>query len=208
MIKKPSLLPIDEIEIFGSSALVAGVDEVGRGALFGPVFASAVILPQSAFPKLRDLGVKDSKQLSEKRRTELAQQIQAMAQGWQVGYATSAEIDKINIFQASLLAMQRAVRRLQPQPTVCLIDGRFPLPDLVIPQYTFIKGDQRSLSIAAASIVAKVWRDQLIVRLANKYPEYDLRANKGYGTQKHRLAIAQYGCSPQHRLSFAPCKPI
>lgn len=193
-------------ELSGVEKLVAGVDEVGRGALFGPVVAAAVIISASALPQLSEVGVKDSKQLSAKQRRDLAQQIQEVALSWNIGFATAQEIDRINILQASLLAMRRAVVKLNPQPAICLVDGRFALPDLPIPQKTLVKGDERSLVIAAASIVAKVWRDELLVRFAQKYPEYDLAANKGYGTERHRLALRQYGSSPQHRMSFSPCR--
>ena len=193
-------------ELSAKGALVAGVDEVGRGALFGPVVAAAVVLPISALPQLADIGVKDSKQLSAKRRSELTQQIQRVAKAWQVSYATVEEIDRINILQASLLAMKRAVVRLRVQPVICLVDGKQPLRDLPIPQKNLVKGDRRSLAIAAASIIAKVWRDELIVRFAAKYPDYDLAANKGYGTKRHQLALRQHGPSPQHRMSFRPCR--
>ncbi|MDY7013673.1 MAG: ribonuclease HII [Cyanobacteriota bacterium] len=185
---------------------VAGVDEVGRGALFGPVVAAAVLLPPSAWEKLAIAGVKDSKQLSAKKREVLAQTIKTVAVDARIGLATVAEIDRMNILQASLLAMKRAVLKLEPQPERCLIDGRFALPDLPIPQETLVGGDRNSLAIAAASIVAKVWRDDLIVRLARKYPDYDLAANKGYGTKRHCSALQQHGPSPQHRLSFRPCR--
>ncbi|NES18560.1 MAG: ribonuclease HII [Symploca sp. SIO3E6] len=189
-----------------SEQLVAGVDEVGRGALFGPVVAAAVILPASALPQLALAGVKDSKQLSASRRLKLAQEIQRQAIDWKIGYATREEIDQINILQASLLAMKRAVLKLQVKPDLCLVDGKQSLKELPVPQQSMIKGDQRSLEIAAASVVAKVWRDDLVMRLAIKYPNYDLAANKGYGTQRHRLALQQQGPSPQHRLSFRPCR--
>lgn len=185
---------------------VAGVDEVGRGALFGPVVAAAVILPLSAWEELAIAGVKDSKQLSAKKRAELSQTIRATAIDTRIGFATAREIDRINIFHASLLAMKRAVLKLEPQPDLCLVDGRFALPDLGVPQKNIVGGDREFLVIAAASIVAKVWRDELTLRFAQKYPDYDLAANKGYGTQRHRLALQQHGPSPQHRLSFRPCR--
>jgi ribonuclease HII len=185
---------------------IAGVDEVGRGALFGPVVAAAVIIPMPALSQLALAGVKDSKQLSRLRRLKLAQEIQRLAIDWKIGYATSDEIDEINILQASLLAMKRAILKLKVQPDLCLIDGKQSLPNLSLPQQTMVKGDERSLEIAAASVVAKVWRDDLIVRLASRYPNYDLVANKGYGTQRHRLALQQYGPSRLHRKSFSPCK--
>ena len=193
-------------DIAGEPRLVAGVDEVGRGALFGPVVAAAVILPVFALPQLALAGVKDSKQLSPVRRLKLSKEIQGLALDWRIGYATAQEIDQINILQASLLAMKRAVLKLKVQPDICLVDGRQPLPNLPLPQQTMIKGDERSLEIAAASVVAKVWRDDLVIRLAIKYSNYDLVTNKGYGTERHRLALQQYGPSRLHRMSFSPCR--
>lgn len=185
---------------------VAGVDEVGRGALFGPVVAAAVILPSDAIALLKQLGVTDSKQLSANQRQALARKIQAVAVDCKIGIASVGEIDRLNILQASLLAMRRAISRLHPQPYLCLIDGNQRVSELKIPQKTIVQGDRHSLAIAAASIVAKVWRDQLIVRLACKYPGYDLASNKGYGTAKHRQALQQLGASRQHRQSFSPCR--
>lgn len=187
------------------SVLIAGVDEVGRGALFGPVVAAAVILPPSV-PELVAAQIRDSKQLSSYRRLKLAEKICAVALDWKIGFASTAEIDRINILQATLLAMKRAVLKLKVQPGLCLVDGNQPLKDLPMLQQTLVKGDERSLSIASASIVAKVWRDALVVRLASKYPMYDLVANKGYGTERHRQALQQYGPSPLHRMSFRPCQ--
>ncbi|MBD2293784.1 ribonuclease HII [Anabaena sphaerica FACHB-251] len=186
--------------------LVAGVDEVGRGALFGPVVAAAVILPTQALPILMAAKIKDSKKLSSSRRTQLAQQIDGLALDWKIGYASTAEIDKLNILQATLLAMKRAVLKLKVQPTLCLVDGNQMVKDLLIPQQTIVKGDERSLNIASASIMAKVWRDDLVLRLASKYPMYELERNKGYGSQRHLLALQKYGPSPLHRLSFRPCQ--
>ncbi|MFM2063837.1 MAG: hypothetical protein RLZZ507_3508 [Cyanobacteriota bacterium] len=186
--------------------LVAGVDEVGRGALFGPVVAAAVILPTEALPKLMAAKINDSKKLSSSRRILLAEQISELALDWRVGYASTAEIDKLNILQATLLAMKRAVLKLKVQPTLCLVDGNQMVKDLLIPQQTVVKGDERSLNIAAASIIAKVWRDDLVLRLASKYPMYELERNKGYGSQRHLLALQKYGPSPLHRLSFRPCQ--
>ena len=182
--------------------LVAGVDEVGRGALFGPVVAAAVMLPLSQLPQLQDIGVRDSKQLSPKKRQELIEPIKAIATGYHISYSTVEEIDQINILQASLLAMRRAVLALNPAPEVCLVDGKFTIPDLYLTQKTIIQGDRQSLVIAAASILAKVWRDNLIIDLAQQYPEYDLAANKGYPTKKHRLALETHGISTHHRRSF------
>jgi ribonuclease HII len=186
---------------------IAGVDEVGRGALFGPVAAAAVILPRSALEPLMLAGVRDSKQLSHKRRQDLALQIQAVAIDARIGYATAQEIDEINILQASLQAMKRAILKLKINPHLCMVDGKTVIPDLAIPQQNLVGGDRQSLTIAAASIVAKVWRDEWVMRWASKYPQYDLAANKGYGTQRHRLALQQHGPSPQHRRSFRPCQP-
>ncbi|MEA5570226.1 ribonuclease HII [Calothrix sp. UHCC 0171] len=186
--------------------LIAGVDEVGRGALFGPVVAAAVILPQSAFSELITAGINDSKKLSPLRRSILAHQIGAIACDWRIGFASVAEIDQINILQASLLAMKRAVLKLSVQPTLCLIDGNYRVNGLLMSQQTIIKGDSLSLAIAAASIIAKVWRDDLICRLAINYPQYDLARNKGYGSQRHLAAIQEYGVTRLHRKSFSPCQ--
>ncbi len=199
-------LELDSALSAGYSILIAGVDEVGRGALFGPVVAAAVILPPSALPELVAAQIRDSKQLSGYRRQRLAEKICAVALDWKIGFASTAEIDRINILQASLLAMKRAVLKLKVQPELCLVDGNQPLKELPVPQQTLVRGDERSLVIASASIVAKVWRDALVVRLASKYPMYDLVTNKGYGTERHRQALQQYGPSPLHRMSFRPCQ--
>jgi len=193
-------------EFSDDQILAAGVDEVGRGALFGPVVAATVVSPLSDLPKLIAIGVQDSKKLSAKRREELVKLIQEIVIDWQISYANVAEIDHLNILQASLLAMKRSVLQLSAIPDICLVDGKFPIPGLSVAQKTVIKGDERSPLIAAASILAKVWRDQLIVNMAIEYPEYDLAANKGYPTQKHRLALQQYGPSPEHRCSFKGVK--
>jgi ribonuclease HII len=186
--------------------LIAGVDEVGRGSLFGSVVAAAVVLPYKAIPQLIELGVQDSKQLSPKKRTELIEPIKSIVTDWHISEATVAEIDSLNILQASLLAMKRAVLTLKTPPDICLVDGKFFLPNVTIAQQTIIQGDQKSSAIAAASILAKVWRDNLIVSLAEQYPQYDLINNKGYPTLKHRAALQIYGASPEHRKSFAPCR--
>ena len=180
----------------------AGVDEVGRGALFGPVVAGAVILTVKTTAALAELGVTDSKRLTPARRKALVKPIQQQAQAYAIGWASAREIDRLNILQASLLAMKRAVNRLSIVPELCLIDGNQAVPQLGIPQQTVVKGDQTCIEIAAASILAKVWRDTLIVRLDQRYPGYDLASNKGYGSPKHRAAIAKLGRSPQHRQSF------
>ncbi len=200
-----SPLPLFSLTISPSStppSIIAGVDEVGRGAWFGPVVAAACILPDDVLEELKALGVRDSKQLSASKRSQLAVKIQAVAIDCQIGVASVREIDRINILQASLLAMKRAILKLKTTPELCLIDGNQRIPNFNLPQQTIIKGDQQSLAIAAASIVAKVWRDELIIRMAVKYPDYDLTNNKGYGTAKHRLGLARCGRSPFHRTSF------
>ncbi|MBD0336921.1 MAG: ribonuclease HII [Cyanobacteria bacterium Co-bin13] len=185
---------------------IAGVDEVGRGALFGPVVAAAVILSDASACELISLGVRDSKQLSPVRRQVIAVAIRQLAADCRIGLASVREIDRLNILQASLLAMKRAILQLAPAPTLCLIDGNQRVPNLPMSQQTIVKGDQQNCAIAAASILAKVWRDTLITRLDGRYPGYDLAANKGYGSLKHRQALAMLGPSPQHRLSFRTCQ--
>ena len=196
------------VELIGERGLVAGVDEVGRGALFGPVVAAAVVLSVADLPRLVEIGVKDSKQLSAKKRSQSIVPIQNIVASWSFGYATVQEIDRLNILQASLLAMQRAIIKLKVTPDLCLVDGDRLLPNLPLPQKNLIKGDRFSFAIAAASIIAKVWRDELIVRLARSYPDYDLAANKGYGTKKHLSALQKYGPSKMHRISFRPCQVV
>jgi ribonuclease HII len=186
---------------------VAGVDEVGRGALFGEVVAAAVILPNrlDCYELLVAEGVKDSKQLNPTQRDRLDLLIRQVAIDCQIGAASVAEITELNILQASLLAMERAIAKLQSKPNHCLVDGnrqiKFKIID-PIAQTTVVSGDQKSLSIAAASIVAKVWRDRYVVELDQKYPGYDLANNKGYATAKHRQAIKELGFSDLHRHSF------
>lgn len=197
-----SLLP----PLTPDNILLGGVDEVGRGALFGPVVAAAVVLPLSNLPQLTEIGVKDSKKLSAKGRQELVRPIKAIVSSWCIAQATVAEIDRVNILQASLLAMKRAVLGLKVLPAVCLVDGNFKIRELPIAQQAIVKGDNRSCAIASASILAKVWRDDLIVGLAEDYPNYNLASNKGYPTKQHILALKQYGSSSQHRQSFRPCR--
>lgn len=206
----PKNLPLFNLDdyITDSEALVAGVDEVGRGCLFGQVVASAVILPVKSINQLTEIGVKDSKKLTEKKRADLVSQIKDIVLDWQVAEVDNKIIDQINIFQASLLAMSQAINQLKYTPILCLIDGKFPLPNLEYPQLNLVKGDLRSSVIAGASILAKVWRDQKIVEYAEKFPEYDLANNKGYPTKKHLEAIKKYGVTPFHRLSFTPCNLV
>lgn len=200
------VLKVPSLDLPSTPARVAGVDEVGRGAWFGPVVAAAVLVTPEQAAQLRDRGVRDSKQLSAKRRSHYIPEIHAIATAVTIGYATPREIDRHNILQASLTAMARAVHRLTPTPHHCYVDGTFTIPGLTLPQTAIVKGDQQEIAIAAASIIAKVWRDQLIERLARRYPQYDLANNKGYGTAKHRLALAEHGVSPLHRRSFKPCQ--
>jgi ribonuclease HII len=189
-----------------SEDLIAGIDEVGRGALFGVVVAAAVILPKSIIAECQEWGIKDSKKLSARRREQLVPQIQQVAIAYRIGVATVAEIDELNILQAALVAMQRAIEGLEVLPELCLVDGNRAIPKLELPQQTLVKGEDRAMSIAAASILAKVWRDRAIAELATIYPQYDLTQNKGYGTAKHLAAIAKYGITPEHRQSFSPCQ--
>lgn len=191
-----------------STLKVAGVDEVGRGALFGPVVAAAVVLTPDAANRLVQLGVTDSKRLSPAQRESLVEPIRHSALAYAIGLSSVQEIDQLNILQASLLAMKRSVHRLSLRPDHCLVDGNQPIPHLDISQETVVKGDQSQTAIAAASILAKVWRDTLIVRLDKRYPGYDLASNKGYGSVRHRAAIAHLGQTAQHRKSFRVAKQL
>jgi len=193
-------------EFTDKNTSIAGVDEVGRGALFGSVVAAAVVLPLAKLPDLIALGVKDSKKLSPRKRQELIRPIQNLVSAWHISSVSVAEIDRLNILQASLLAMNRCVSTLSVTPDICLVDGNKLIPNLDLRQKTVVKGDLRSPVIAAASILAKVWRDERISAFAEQYPYYDLAQNKGYPTVKHRLAIQKYGITPEHRRSFKPCQ--
>ncbi|WP_283388739.1 ribonuclease HII [Barnesiella viscericola] len=181
-----------------SGVVEAGCDEAGRGCLAGAVYAAAVILP----PDFRNELLNDSKQLSEKQRYALRPLIEEAALAWAVGVVTPQEIDRINILNASFLAMHRAIEQLTVTPQHLLIDGnRFkPYPDIA--HTCVVKGDGKYEAIAAASILAKTYRDDYMNELHEKYPMYDWKSNKGYPTKAHRAAIAQYGPSPYHRLSF------
>ncbi len=178
--------------------LIAGIDEAGRGPLAGPVVAAAVVLDPATMPE----GLRDSKTLTEKRRTEIATAIwKTSAVG--VGVSSVDEIDEINILQATLLAMSRAAANLPVPPAACIVDGNIK-PKLSIPAYTVVKGDAKSFSIAAASIIAKTTRDQMMRELAREFPAYAWERNKGYGVAMHREALAAHGVTPHHRKSFAP----
>lgn len=179
-----------------------GVDEAGRGCLAGPVFAAAVILPESFSNEL----LNDSKQLTERQRYALRPIIEAEAVAYAVGVVFPDEIDKINILNASFLAMTRAIEALNVKPEHLLIDGNRFKSKLLIPFTTIVKGDGKLMSIAAASVLAKTYRDDYMNKIAEEYPQYDWLENKGYPTAKHRDAIAQHGITPYHRLTFKGVK--
>lgn len=181
----------------------AGCDEAGRGCLAGSVFAAAVILP----PDYENELLNDSKQLSEKKRYLLRSMIEKDALAWAVGVVTAAEIDKINILNASILAMHRALDALSVCPEAIIVDGNRFKPYHDVPHTTIVKGDGKYLSIAAASILAKTYRDDYMKAIAEEFPQYDWQSNKGYPTKKHRAAIKEYGISPYHRKSFTLLPP-
>lgn len=176
----------------------AGCDEAGRGCLAGSVYAAAVILPTD----YTNADLNDSKKLTEKQRYRLREAIERDALAWAVGVVTPEEIDKINILNASLLAMHRALDALKLRPEAVIVDGNRFKPYHGLPCSTIVKGDGKYLAIAAASILAKTYRDDYMNRLAEEYPQYDWRGNKGYPTKKHREAIRQYGITPYHRRSY------
>ena len=176
----------------------AGCDEAGRGCLAGSVYAAAVILPDDYQNDL----LNDSKQLTEKRRYQLREIIERDAVAWAVGIVTPEEIDKINILNASILAMHRALDQLKVRPEAIIVDGNRFKKYQDLPHTTIVKGDGKYLSIAAASILAKTYRDDYMNQLAEEYPQYDWLSNKGYPTKKHRDAIRQYGITPYHRKSY------
>ena len=178
--------------------LIAGVDEVGRGSLAGPVVAAAVILNLDDIPK----GINDSKQLTSSKREELAAEIEARAVAYSVARVEHDEIDRINILQATFVAMGRAVKALQPQSDYVLIDGRQLLPSLDCPQQAIIRGDSLSVSIGAASIMAKVARDRWMREYDQQYPGYGFSSHVGYNTRRHQASLALLGPSAIHRLTF------
>lgn len=183
---------------FQKDEIEAGCDEAGRGCLAGPVFASAVILPKDFQHPL----LNDSKKLTEKQRDLLRPIIEQEAIAWAVGSYSSKEIDDVNILNASFFSMHRAIDQLTTKPTSLLIDGNRFKPYLMIPHHCIIKGDGKYLSIAAASVLAKTYRDDLMKKLDTDYPEYGWRQNKGYPTKAHRAAIKKYGATEHHRMSF------
>ena len=189
-----SLLPY-----YHPSMIEAGCDEAGRGCLAGSVYAAAVILP----PDYHNDLLNDSKQLTEKRRYALREEIQRDAIAWALGIVTAEEIDKINILNASILAMHRALDSLSLRPEAIIVDGNRFKPYHDLPYATIVKGDGKYLSIAAASILAKTYRDDYMLQLAEEYPQYDWKGNKGYPTKKHRAAIKQYGVTAIPLISWA-----
>lgn len=181
--------------------LIAGVDEAGRGPLAGPVVAGAVILPKAAHLP----GLNDSKALSATKRARLAEQIRATALTWSVGVASVAEIDALNIRRASFLAMHRALEALRFKPDYVVVDG-CAIPDLPLPQTGIVRGDARVAAVAAASIIAKVTRDQLMEEIHCEFPQYGFSRHKGYPTRKHLESLARFGPTSHHRRSFGPVK--
>ena len=177
--------------------LICGVDEAGRGPLAGPVCAAAVILPRD----LQIPGLTDSKKLTDKKRRELFPVIQEQAVAYGIGLASEQEIDEINILQATFLAMRRALDQLSVRPDLALIDGNRET-DFGLPVKTVVKGDSLSANIAAASILAKVTRDNIMIQMSEQYPEYGFEIHKGYGTKAHYAALTEHGASPVHRRSF------
>lgn len=176
----------------------AGCDEAGRGCLAGSVYAAAVILP----PDYQNELLNDSKKLTAKKRYALREEIERDAIAWAVGIVTPEEIDKINILNASFLAMHRALDQLSVRPEAVIVDGNRFKPYQDLPSTTIVKGDGKYLSIAAASILAKTYRDDYMLSLAEEYPQYDWQSNMGYPTKKHRQAILEHGITPYHRKSY------
>lgn len=192
-----------DIAPLSERGLIAGVDEAGRGPLAGPVVAAAVILD----PEKPIAGLADSKTLSEKKRLALYQLIQEKALAWSVADANVEEIDQLNILQATLLSMQRAVNQLSVEPDHVLVDGNR-LPVLLIPAQAIVQGDRKIQAISAASIIAKVHRDLIMQEYAREYPDFAFDLHKGYGTQKHLAELAQFGPLSIHRKSFKPVKDL
>lgn len=176
----------------------AGCDEAGRGCLAGPVFAAAVILP----PDFSNEMLNDSKQLTERKRYALREVVECEALAWAVGIVDNREIDEVNILRASILAMHRAVDQLKVRPQALIVDGNRFLPYRDVPYTTIVKGDGKYMSIAAASVLAKTYRDDFMLRLHGEYPQYHWDSNKGYPAKAHREAIRLYGTTPYHRMSF------
>ena len=183
---------------YNEGKIEAGCDEAGRGCLAGSVYAAAVVFPAD----YQNDELNDSKQLTDKKRHQLREIIERDALAWAVGVVTPEEIDKINILNASFLAMHRALDQLALRPEAIIVDGNRFKPYGKIPHTCIVKGDAKYLSIAAASILAKTYRDDYMDGLAEEFPQYDWKSNKGYPTKKHREAIRQYGVTPYHRMSY------
>ena len=186
------------LQYLNKGVVEAGCDEAGRGCLAGPVFAAAVILP----PSFSNDMLNDSKKLSERQRYELRPIIEREAIAWAVGIVDNHEIDRINILRASIEAMHRAISQLKVRPEALLIDGNRFYPFEDIPHTTIVKGDGKIMSIAAASVLAKTYRDDFMTQIDQEFPQYNWRVNKGYPTKDHRAAIAQHGPTKYHRMSF------
>lgn len=189
---------LELLPYYKENTIEAGCDEAGRGCLAGPVFAAAVILP----PDFTNPWLDDSKKLTEKQREKLRPIIEAQALAWSVAAVSNQEIDEVNILNASFLAMNRAVQKLGVRPEHLLIDGNRFRPQTEIPFTCMVKGDGRFLSIAAASVLAKTYRDAFMAKIHLQFPDYNWLGNKGYPTKKHRAAIREFGITPHHRKSF------
>jgi len=201
MISPPDLL--HEKKLWRTWQHIAGLDEAGRGALAGPVCVGTIILPSENPLLLQALsGVRDSKQLTPRKRNQLAPRIKQVARAWGIGFASADEIDELGIVPATRLAANRALEFMQFFPEFLLTDFRLELPELDLPQAALVKGDQCSLSIASASILAKTARDELMIELDTRHPHYGFARHKGYGSLAHRRAISEFGFSPVHRKTF------
>ncbi|MFQ6133136.1 MAG: ribonuclease HII [Armatimonadota bacterium] len=195
------LAGFDERILANGVQRLAGVDEAGRGALAGPVVAAAVVLrPDASLPELRD-----SKRLTPRKRQSLYQQVLELAECWAIGVVDSETVDAVNVLRATHQAMGAAVRGLKPPPDHLLVDG-LPVPSLPIAHTAVVGGDDLSLRVAAASVIAKVERDRIMCELGVRYPQYGFAQNKGYGTRLHRAALRQHGACPAHRMTFGPLK--
>ena len=186
------------VRYFKKGVVEAGCDEAGRGCLAGPVFAAAVVWPSDLELPL----LNDSKKLTPRNQYAFREEIQRFALGYAVAYIENEKIDKINIFKASMLAMHKALERLNPPPEHVLVDGKYFYPYKNVPYQCIVEGDGKYLSIAAASVLAKTCRDDYMIRLSSEYPEYGWDSNKGYATARHRKALMEYGITPYHRKSF------
>jgi ribonuclease HII len=181
---------------------IAGIDEAGRGPLAGPVSAAAVIFPKDVFID----GLNDSKKLTPNKRTALSEIIKNKALSFAIAMSDNEIIDEINILQATFLAMRKAIKKLKIQPDLCLIDGNRPIPNLELKQETIVKGDSKSAAIAAASILAKTFRDEIMIKFSEQFPQYGFDKHKGYGVKSHAEKLEKFGICAIHRKTFAPIK--